>query len=103
MAFCASNWTRTLIASEASASGSLPFSCMGSRLGTERRVPLSLSELLEEVSVTRDSVRAGEMFRLPSTPESAAPLVCHSGTFCQLVSQEKALVPTSSASTARRE
>ena len=78
---------------------------MGSRLGTERRaaVPLSLSELLEEVSVTRDSVRAGEMFRLPSTPESAAPLVCHSGTFCQSVSQEKALVPTSSASTARRE
>ena len=43
-----------------------------------------------------------ERFRRPSTEVISSPLVCHSGAPLQTSSQEKALRPTSSASTARR-
>ena len=101
----ASNETRTLTASAASASGSLPFTRCGSRDGTDstpEEESLSLPEP-EAASVTRDSVSAGEMPRLSRTPESASPLVYHRGALAQVLSQEKALVPVSRASTARME
>ena len=94
------------MASAAEASGSLPSVCWGSSGGTDRVGDASLSlspAALEAASVRRDSDRAEEMFRLRSTPASALPLVRHSGRLVQVVSQVKALVPTSSASTARRE
>ena len=105
MALEASNCTRTLTASDAAASGRWPLVCWGSRAGTERTVvSVSLSLLpLAAASVRRDSVSTEEMFSLSSTPAKALPLVYHRGLLLHAPSQEKALVPVSKASTARRE
>ena len=98
---------RTFWASGAVASGNLPSTACGSRGGTVRAAPLGALLLsvaaAEAALVTRDSIRLAEMFRLLNTPETAPPLVCQRGAFCHAVSQEKAFLPTSSASTARRE
>ena len=74
----------------------------GSRAGRAEMAELSSAVLAEEEALLPWSPNAPERFRLPSTEATSAPLVCHSGAPLQTSSQEKALRPTSSASTARR-
>ena len=77
----------------------------GSRAGMVRGVssPEALSAAAEAAVVTRDSVSVEEMFSVSSALERALPLVYHRGLLLHAPSQEKALVPVSKASTARRE
>lgn len=105
MALASSKQMRTFWAPGAVASGSLPSTAWGSRGGTVRAAPpeVLLPEAVEAALVTRDSIRLAEIFRLLSTPETAPPLVYQRGAFCHAAVQEKAFLPTSSASTARSE